>query len=275
METVNQWKDLSFSTMSSILKDIASAMPKIFGAIIVLLIGWFISKIIRFVLKKIMKVAKVSKLSEKINEAKLFGESELKIDVEKVLLSFVKWVLLLVFIIIAADITELTVISTEIANLLRYLPVLLSAMVIFMVGLFAAKLIKKMLVSVFESMGFGGSKIVSSIVFYILLIFVTITALNQAGIDTAIITNNFTLILGSFLLAFAIAFGLGSRDIISSLLKTFYARKSYAIGDRIKFNDVEGTIESIDSIFVTLKTVKGKLVIPIKEMVENRVEVHS
>jgi len=275
METVNQWKDLSFSTMSSILKDIASAMPKIFGAIIVLLIGWFISKIIRFVLKKIMKVAKVSKLSEKINEAKLFGESELKIDVEKVLLSFVKWVLLLVFIIIAADITELTVISTEIANLLRYLPVLLSAMVIFMVGLFAAKLIKKMLVSVFESMGFGGSKIVSSIVFYILLIFVTITALNQAGIDTAIITNNFTLILGSFLLAFAIAFGLGSRDVISSLLKTFYARKSYAIGDRIKFNDVEGTIESIDSIFVTLKTVKGKLVIPIKEMVENRVEVHS
>jgi small-conductance mechanosensitive channel len=253
--------------------DIASAFPKIVGAIVVLLIGWIISKIIRFILKKVLRVAKVSKLSDKINDAKLFGESEIKINIEKILLSFVKWLLLLVFIIVAADIAELTVISTEIANLLRYLPILLSAMVIFMVGLFAAKLIKNMLVSVFESMGFGGSKLVSGIVFYILLIFVTITALNQAGIDTTIITSNFTLILGSFLLAFSIAFGLGSRDVVSNLLKTFYARKSYAIGDKIKFSDVEGTIESIDSLFVTIKTINGKLVVPIKEVVESRVEI--
>ncbi len=273
METVNQWKDLSFNTISSILMDIASAFPKIVGAIVVLLIGWVISKIIRFILKKVLRVAKVSKLSDKINDAKLFGESEIKINIEKILLSFVKWLLLLVFIIVAADIAELTVISTEIANLLRYLPILLSAMVIFMVGLFAAKLIKNMLVSVFESMGFGGSKLVSGIVFYILLIFVTITALNQAGIDTTIITSNFTLILGSFLLAFSIAFGLGSRDVVSNLLKTFYARKSYAIGDKIKFSDVEGTIESIDSLFVTIKTINGKLVVPIKEVVESRVEI--
>ncbi len=274
METVNQWKDLSFNTISTILMDIASAFPKIVGALVVLLVGWVISKVLRLVLKKVLKVAQVSKVSDKINDAKLFGDSDFKIDIEKVLLSFVKWLLLLVFIIAAADIAEMTVISTEIANLLRYLPILLSAMVIFMVGLFAAKLIKNMLVSVFDSMGFGGSKLVSGIVFYILLIFVTITALNQAGIDTSIITSNFTIILGSFLLAFSIAFGLGSREVVSSLLKTFYARKSYAIGDAIKFSDVEGTIEAIDSIFVTIKTAKGKIVVPIKEIVESRVEIH-
>ncbi len=274
METVDQLKELSFSTtLSSILEDMASAVPKVIGAVVVLIIGWLISKIVRYVLKKVLKVAKVATISEKLNEAKLFGDTAIKIDVEKILLQFVKWVLLLVFIIIAADLAELTVISSEIASLLRYLPVLLSALVIFMVGLFAAKLIKKMLISVFESMGFAGSKLVSGIVFYILLIFVTITSLNQAGIDTSIITNNFTLILGAFLLAFALAFGLGSRDVIANLLKTFYTRKTYAVGDRIKFNDVEGTIQSIDSIFVTLKTDDGKLVVPVKEIVENRVVI--
>ena len=123
-------------------------------------------------------------------------------------------------------------------------------------------------------MDFNGSKLVSSIVFYIIMIFVTITAVNQAGIDTSIITNNFTLILGAFLLAFALAFGLGSKTIVADLLKTFYARKNYAVGDRIKMNTIEGTIESIDSIFVTLKTENGKLVIPIKEITENRIEVN-
>lgn len=275
MEKLGEWNSMAFETLSGILKDIASALPNILGAIIVLIIGWIISKIIRAILKKVLRLAKIDKVSEKINEAKLFGDSKIKFNIEKIVLGFVKWVLLLVFIIVAADIMKMTVISEEIANLLRYLPILLSAMVIFMVGLFAAKFVKKALISIFDSMGFGGSKLVSSIVFYIIVIFVTITSLNQAGIDTTLITNNFTLILGAFLAAFAIAFGLGSRDVVSNLLNTFYARKNYAIGDVITINDTKGSIVAIDNLFVTLKTDSGKLVIPIKEITENRVEIDA
>ncbi len=273
MEKISEWKNLAFDTLSSILKDIASALPNILGALIVLLFGWIISKIIRAILKKILRFSNINKVSDKVNEAKLFGDSKIKFNIEKIVLGFVKWVLILVFIIIAADIMKMPVISAEIANLLRYLPILLSAMVIFMIGLFAAKFIKKALIGVFDSMGFSGSKLVSSIVFYIIVIFVTITSLNQAGIDTTLITNNFTLILGAFLAAFALAFGLGSRDVVTNLLNTFYARKTYAIGDTISFGEIKGSIVAIDSLFVTLKTEKGKLVVPIKEIVESRVEM--
>lgn len=273
MDKITAWRDLVYTTLKAIINDVTTALPNILGALVVLLIGWLISKIIRFILKKVFKIAKLYKVSDKINEAKLFGENEVKIDIEKILLGFVKGILLLTFIIVAADILGLTVISTEIANLLRYLPVLLSAMVIFMIGLYGAKLIKSALISVFQSMGFSGSKVVSSIVFYIIVIFVTITALNQAGIDTSIITNNFTLILGAFLLAFSLAFGLGSRDVVTSLLKTFYARKNYNVGDVIKLNGIEGTILSIDNIFMTIKTASGKLVLPIKDVVEQTVEI--
>ena len=273
MDKVSEWKNLTFNTLSTIVSDIASALPNILGAIVILLIGGAISKVVRFVLKKIFKVAQVGKLSDKINEARLFGDSNVKIDIEKVLLQFVKWILLLVFIIVAADIVELTIISQEIANLLRYLPILLSAMVIFMIGLYAANLIKSALKSVFDSMGFGGGKLVSSIVFYIIVIFVTITSLNQAGIDTSMFTSNFTLILGAFLLAFALGLGLGSRNVVESLLKTFYARKNFTTGDKVKFADIEGTIVAIDNISVTLNTKEGKLIVPIKEIVENRVKL--
>ena len=273
MDKVSEWKDLTFNTLSTIVSDIASALPNILGAIVILMLGWGISKVVRFVLNKVFKIAQLSKVSDKINEARLFGDSNVKIDIEKVLLQFVKYILLLVFIIVAADIVELTIISQEIANLLRYLPILLSAMVIFMIGLYAAKLIKSALKSVFDSMGFGGGKLVSSIVFYIMVIFVTITALNQAGIDTSMFTSNFTLILGAFLLAFALGLGLGSRNVVESLLKTFYARKNYAAGDKVKFADIEGTIEAIDNISVTLNTKEGKLIVPIKEIVENRVKL--
>ncbi|MBM1104614.1 mechanosensitive ion channel [Aurantibacter crassamenti] len=273
MEQMNDWTKMATDTLMGILSDIASALPNIFGAIVVLVFGWIIIKVVRFVLKKVFKVAKLDAVSEKINDAKLFGESKIKVDISKILLAFVKWILTMVFIIVAADIMKLAVISQEIANLLRYLPILLSAMVIFMIGLFAAKLIKKALLGVFESMGFSGGKLVSSIVFYIITIFVTITSLNQAGIDTSLITNNFSLIIGAFLLAFALGFGLGSKDVVTNLLKTFYARKTYATGDKIKTKDIEGTIEKIDTIFITIKTENGKVILPISEVVDTRVEV--
>ncbi len=275
METVGKWKNLIFDTLGSILKDVASALPGIFGAFVVLIFGWITIKIVSFIVRKIFRIVKVEALSNKINDAKLFGDSEIEIDISKVLLSFIKGVLWLVFIIVAADVMNLKIISTEIANLLRYLPLLLTAVIIFMVGLYLAKTIKKTVTTVFETMDLGGGKILGNVLFYIIVIFVSITALNQAGIDTAIITSNFTIILGAFLFAAALALGLGSREVVGDLLRTFYTRKIYEVGDKIKFDKIEGRVEAIDNITVIIKTKSGKVVVPIKKIVDNTVEVEE
>ena len=191
------------------------------------------------------------------------------------ILTFVKVFLWLVFIIVASDIIGLTIISTEIANLLRYLPILLSALIIFMIGLFLAKMIKEMIFKVFDSIGMGGGKILGNALFYLIIIFVSITALNQAGVDTQIITNNFTMILGAFLLAISLALGLGAREVVGDLLRTFYTRKIYIIGDKVKIGKLEGTVIGIDSISMILKTKNGKVVIPIKKVVEKTVKVEE
>ncbi|MEP2281371.1 mechanosensitive ion channel domain-containing protein [Maribacter sp.] len=275
METVDKWKDLTFESLSNIFKDIASALPGIFGAFIVIIFGWIIIKVVTFILKRIFKAIKLDKASEKINEAKLFGDADIKIDLPKIIVTFIKVLLWLVFIIVASDIMGLTIISTEIANLLRYLPILLSAMIIFMIGLFLAKTIKETIVKVFDSIGLGGGKILGNVLFYLIIIFVSITALNQAGIDTQIITNNFTIVLGAFLLAIALALGLGSREIVGDLLRTFYSRKIYEIGDKVKVGDLQGTVIGIDNISMILKTKTGKVVIPIKKVVEKTVTVEE
>lgn len=271
METLNEWKNLTVQSLSAMGENIGDTLPKIVGALVVIIIGWLITKVILLVLGKLLKVSKVDRLTEKINEADLFGESDITVDVSKVILGFVKWLMYLVFLIVAADILNWTIISTEIGNLLRYLPKLFSAIALFMIGIYVATYIKKAVKGLFESFELSGSKIISTIVFYLITIFIGITALNQAGVDTTIITSNITLIVGAFLLALAIGFGLGSKEVISALLKAFYARKKYVAGDKIKLNDIEGVIESIDNICVTVKTNQGKVIVPIHEIVENRV----
>jgi methyl coenzyme M reductase subunit D len=71
--------------------------------------------------------------------------------------------------------------------------------------------------------------------------------------------------LGAFLLTFALAFGLGSKDVITNLLFTFMQGKTIPLAKK-KVNSHQGEIIAIDNISLTLKTASGKLIIPIQQM---------
>ena len=273
METITNWKELTFNSLNEMGLNIMEAIPNIIGAILILIIGWIVTKIVIYLLRKILRLLKVDRLTELVNEKNLFGKTDLKFNVATVILGFVKWIMVLVFLIVAADIMNWEIVSVEIGKLLSYLPKLFSALALFMVGLYIANFIKKAIRGLFESFDLNGAKIISSLVFYVIVIIVTVTALNQAGIETDIISNNLTIILGAFLATIAIGFGFGSKDVIGDLLRTFYTRKNYEIGQRIQFKEVSGTIESINSTSITLSTPSGKIVVPIKDITESQVKI--
>jgi hypothetical protein len=178
-------------------------------------------------------------------------------------------------IIVVSDILNLTMVSEEISNLLRYLPQLFTALVIFTVGLLLANFVKKSIRSFFESMELSGAKIISQIVFLLILVFVSVTALNQAGVDTDIITSNITMIMAAFLLAFALAFGFGAKVVVGDILRTYYARRTYEIGQIIEYNGKTYEVLAIENISVILKTDTGKLIVPIKDISESHIKVQG
>lgn len=275
MEKVAKWKEVATESLTKVWFEISSIFPNIIGTLVVLLLGWLFTKLAIRIIKKILILAKVNKLDDAINDIEIVEGKKLNFNTIKIVSIFVKWLIYIMLLIMASDILGLKIISQEISNFLGYLPKLFGALVIFTVGLLIANMIKKGLKSFFESMELSGSKIISQIVFFIILIFISVTALNQAGVNTEIITNNITMILGAFLLAFALAFGIGAHKVVGDLLRTFYARKTYEIGQIIEFNALKGEVESINGISITLKTDKGKYIIPIKDIVESQVRLQD
>lgn len=195
------------------------------------------------------------------------------IDFSKIILTFVKVLLILIAFILAFDVLELQTISSEISNLLRYLPKLLGALVLFTLGLYIANFIKNALTKLFDSFDLIGGNIIGNMVFYIIITIISVAALNQAGVNTNIISNNLTIILCIVLASIGLAFGLGSKEIISDLLKAYYARKKYNIGQKIKIKNISGIIESVDNISITIKTKESKYILPISEVFSNDVEI--
>ncbi len=263
----------SFDFFKNIWQEIVNVLPKLLIALVFILIAWLFIKIFLVILKRVLKAVKVDSLITKLNEFEIFGKKDFNVIPSKVIIETVRYLLILIFIIIAAEILNLEAISNGISKFIGYLPILLSALAIFVIGVYIASVIRKAVANAIKSFEMSGSKLISNMIFYLIVVFVTITALNQAGINTEIITKNIILLVGAILISFTIAFGLGARDVVQRLLFGFYSRQNFQIGQHIKTKKIEGVILNINNICIKIKTDKGTLVIPIKEFVNQKVEI--
>ncbi|MDV7187037.1 mechanosensitive ion channel [Lutibacter sp. TH_r2] len=271
MKTIFLLQDLTFA--QDLWNKVIGFLPTLLKGIGFIILAWLVIKVVNYILKKVLTFSKIDSLTTKLNEAELFGKSDFTVVPSKIILKFVKYLLILIFTVVASEMLGLKMVSEGISSFIAYLPILISALLIFVVGVYIASLVKKAIVDTFKSLEISGSNLVSNIVFYAIVVVVSITALDQAGIETKMITDNLTLILGSVLISFTIAFGLGARDVVLRLLFGFYSRRNFEVGQHVKTKKFEGTIQQIDNICITIKTADGIVVIPIKKFVDQDIEI--
>lgn len=256
---------------STFLNSIAQALPNVLGAFGLLLIGLLLAKVVSRIIARVLISLKADVFSDKLKEIELL--SSLNIKISTVAQKLVYWVILLIFLTAASEVVGLDSVSQGIAAFLAYVPHLVSAVLFFVAGIFVASLIQKVITAACESMNISGSRIIGLFVFYFFVIIISISALNQAGIDTDIITQNVTLAIGAVFLAFAIGYGFASKDIMSNLLASFYSRDKFSVGQQIRVGDVTGTIIKIDSTSVTLDAGDRHIILPLSRLLNSTVEI--
>lgn len=264
---------LNLGSLENLYLNFVAMLPEILKALAFIIISWLVYKLAIMGIKKLLKIVKIQKLNSIINDNELIRGSNIEIDISKIILGVVKCLLALIIIVVGADMLNLTMVSAQVGNLLAYLPKFFSAVLIFVIGTYLASQAKKLIQNLLKSFDSNGSKAVGSIVFYLIFIFVSITALNQAGVDTQIISNNISFILGAILITITLAVGLGSRDIVYRLILGFYTKKNLEIGMRIKIGDEIGIIEAIDNICLVLRTENEKIVYPIKKINNQEIKI--
>lgn len=273
MKLIELLKDAFNNSITGLVELFQNALPGLIAAIVVMILGWLFAKLLRWIVTNILKKAQIDKLAEKQKIDLLLQQVGIKSNLSVFIGMMVYWFILLFFMVIAAETLSVPTITAGVSAIMGYLPKLLSAFIIFLFGLFVSDLIKKMILSATESIGLSGARVIANIVYYVLLIFISITALNQTGIDTSILTSNVTMIFGSMLIAFAISYGFASKEILSNVLSSFYGKDRFKKGMRIKIKDTEGEIIKIDSLAITLKTADSTKIIPVKNLVTEEIEI--
>jgi len=260
-----------YDVVEDLFKEIAAFLPSLIGFVFFLIGALLIYKLILFLIKKIFKSINLDKFILKNFPG--LESWRFNFNPSAIILGFVKITLMLIFIVLGAEILGLTVLSLELSKLLSFLPRLLIAIVLLFVGFSISAAVRNLIFSVFNSFELAGARLISKLIGYLILFIILLIAVELVGIDTSIITNNISIILAAILICVSLAVGLGSVEIVKRILFGFYFKKNFRIGQQIQFENISGRIIRMDNINIVLKRDEGKIVIPIKDLVDARITI--
>jgi len=201
--------------------DFIEFIPRLIGAIIILLIGWFIAVAIGKVIAEILKRIKFNQLFDKGIWKNALARAEIKVDASDFVGAIVKWILFLLgFLPAAVKVLNLTQFESILNGVLGYVPNVIVATLIFVVTVIIVDIVEKIVRASVEGIKVGYGQLVSAIVKWAIWIFAILAILQQLRFEAA--DWIFELVKYAFIglvLMFAIAFGLGGKDIAAETIR--------------------------------------------------------
>ena len=196
-----------------------SYVPAIAGAIIILVVGWLLAKLIETIVTKILKAVRLDSVSDKIGISKVLAQGDIKMSLSELVGAIIYWFVILIAVATMFDALNLKMASDIISRLVGYVPNILAAIFILIIGSFLANFIATIIRTAGTNAGLKNAKLMSQIAQVVLMVFTVIIAIEQLKVATALLVLAVNIILISIGLGIALAFGLGCKDIAGKFVQ--------------------------------------------------------
>lgn len=206
---VQSWATLTTDAVAESLRSVILYLPKVVGAAVVILIGALVAWAVKTLIVRVLKFVRIKPYTDAIGLNKVFPE---KLDLVDLFGDLAKWIVMIVFLLPALQILDLTQVNELVARVVAYLPNVIVAVVIVVIGSVVADLIARVVESTAKTVGAKTAAVAADVARWAVIVFVVLAALLQLGIATTIIDRLVTGFVAMIALAGGLAFGLGSQD---------------------------------------------------------------
>lgn len=212
---ISNWAESVRAGVSEALHKVIVAVPDILAAILVLLIGVVVAGVLKAIVVRVLRAVKIKPIADRVGLQRIFPG---KFDLVELVGDLVKWFFIIVFLLQALTIAHLQQVNDIVQHLLAYVPNVLAAAVLVLVGFVVADLTSRLVLNAARAVGANTARLLADMTKYAILGVVTFTVLAQLGVNTLFLDRLFTAIVVSLALAAGLAFGLGGRDLAKDLL---------------------------------------------------------
>jgi uncharacterized protein YacL len=193
-------------------------VPQLIGAIVILIIGYIIAKILQAGVRRLLRRWRF----DHALHTSPAGRYIIRVveSPSAVAAGITFWVIFLIFVSFAASALNLQVLNTILNSIYAYIPRVIAAIIIFLiasaVSAGSAAFVQRILGRTPEA------RIIAAIIPAITLSIATFMILDELAIAPTIVTITYTAIMGALALGLALAFGLGGRDLARNILDQAY-----------------------------------------------------
>lgn len=273
MKPTPSFTDTLIETFNEMIKSLMSFFYNLIGAVLILLIGWIVAKMVAAVTQKMLEQLGADKIGDKLNEIDAIKSLKLEIKLSSIISKVLYYFILIFMLRPAADTLGVPAISDMVKLLVEFIPKLISSALMLSAGIFLADALKDFVVMLCKSFNIAAGKLIGTAIFFFLFIIFVIQAVAQVGINTSLLESSFNLLVGGIIFAFAIGYGFASKEILINIISSLYSKNKYKEGQTIEIDGVKGEIIAMDSTTITLKTLDSKTIFPLQVLQSKKIVI--
>jgi small-conductance mechanosensitive channel len=247
-------KEKLLNAFANLGASVFAAMPKVAVGLLLLILGLFVAKLIEVILRTMLVRVRFDKLVEKAGIDKALQRIGLRQQLNLFLPKLVYFLVLFLLARTASDALGLVAISNAIGAFFAYLPNLIAALLLLILGTTVGQFAGQMVTQAAESAGVDSAAALGKLVSALIVFIVAMMAIGQLKIDTEMVRIVTSFLLGAGALAFGLAFGMGTREIVRNIVTGFYVRKVLVIGKTVEIAGQGGVLAAITATHAILES---------------------
>jgi len=203
---------------------VADFLPRFVVMFAIILVGLLVALLLRYFLRLILHPTRLDRISEEAGASHVLRRAALP-SMSELLSRALFWVTLLGFALLGISVLGIPELQEQISRLFQLLPQLFVAILVLFAGVLAANFLSRATLLATVNAGYRSPRLWSIAVRSAILILAISMALEQVGLAKETVVAAFSIAFGAVMLALALAFGLGGKDLARETLERYLGDK--------------------------------------------------
>jgi hypothetical protein len=221
---IQDWGEAFMTSLTGALAVLFSGIPRIIGFVLILVIGWFIASLIAKGVAALLRTVHFNDIAQRSGLTDFVHRMGIKTDASGFLAAIAMWFIRLIVMVVAFDALGLPAVSDVLRQLLLWLPNLVVAMVVLILGGLAAKAVSNLVRGATAEADLGNPEFLARIASFAVWGFAIVIAVNQIGIAATLVNTLFMGVVGVLVIGLGLSFGLGGKDTAGEIVRRWYER---------------------------------------------------
>jgi hypothetical protein len=214
------------------LEQSALIIPKVLVGMLILLVGVVVARIIRGLAARFFLAIRLDRLSNRLGITSFLARGDVRHTVAEILATILYWLVLIFSLEIMGLSLGLDEMASFFGQIIAYIPRALIALAIILAGIVIGSIIGGAVRVAGTNAGLRAADLVGSTMKYLISFFALVMALEQLHVATPLLVSTLQIAMAAVGLAFALAFGLGCRDLAAEAMRDWLGRKASGTGQR-------------------------------------------